>query len=157
MKMKILIGFAVLSILSGWICQDDAAIRQAGWLIGTWENKTAEGSIFETWNRHSNLEFSGKSYMLKGKDSLVFETVTLRQEGKVLYYIPRVKDQNNGSPVIFTSKHVSANKLIFENPAHDFPQKISYTKVNADSLVAEISGTFHGKESKEMFPMRRVR
>lgn len=30
--------------------------------------------------------------------------------------------------------------MVFENPAHDYPNKIVYQKVGNDSLVAEIFG-----------------
>ena len=79
------------------------------------------------------------------------------QEQNNLFYIPNVNNQNGGLPVRFATKTVSDMELVFENPQHDFPQIISYTKINADSLVAEISGTINGKERKQTFPMKRVK
>lgn len=49
-----------------------------------------------------------------------------------------------------------AEWLVFENPMHDFPQIISYTKITCDSLVAQISGEKNGQERKQAFPMKRV-
>jgi hypothetical protein len=103
------------------------------------------------------VELSGKSYILKEKDTIVFETIQLLQEQNSLFYIPKVKNQNGDLPVRFTSKIVSDMQLIFENPQHDFPQIISYTKITADSLVAQIAGTKNGKERKQTFPMKRVK
>jgi len=60
-------------------------------------------------------------------------------------------------PVRFATKTISETQLVFENPQHDFPQTISYTKITADSLVAEISGTKNGHERKQIFPMKRVK
>jgi hypothetical protein len=34
---------------------------------------------------------------------------------------------------------------------------VTYQKIHADSLVAEVSGMEKGKERKETFPMRRVK
>jgi hypothetical protein len=45
--------------------------------------------------------------------------------------------------------------LVFENKEHDFPQKITYTKISNDSIVAEISGMKDGKQSKESYPMKK--
>lgn len=132
-------------------------IKKAAWLIGTWENKTSKGSIYETWGKVSGHEFSGKSYIVKEKDTIIFENLRLVQEQGGLYYIPTVKNQNEGLPVRFAAKTVSAAQLIFENPKHDFPQIIAYTKIGADSLVAEISGTKNGQVRKQRFPMKRVR
>lgn len=125
------------------------------WLIGTWEQKTARGSLFETWTKASPSEFHGKSYMLKEKDTLVFENIKLVQQADGLFYIPTVKSQNGGKPVSFKAQAVSATEMAFENPAHDFPQQISYKQINKDSLVAEISGTVNGKFRSQKFEMRR--
>ena len=47
--------------------------------------------------------------------------------------------------------------MVFENPEHDFPTKITYKKINADSIVAEISGNRNGKQASELFPMKRAK
>lgn len=132
-------------------------ITKADWLIGTWENKTSRGSMYETWSKVNDFEMVGKSYILKEKDTIVFENIRLVQEQDKLYYIPAVKNQNEGLPIRFAPKLVSETELVFENPEHDFPQVISYRKINADSLVAEISGTKNGQERRQKFPMKRMR
>lgn len=143
--------------LCGWTAQTPNDLKKAGWLIGTWENKTSRGSVYETWNRVTGDEFTGKSYRVKEKDTLVFETLRLVQEKDQLVYIPVVKNQNGGQPVRFAAKTVSDAALVFENLQHDFPQVISYVRVGADSLVAEISGVRNGQERKQTFPMKRVK
>ncbi len=146
-----------LVIFSGWTSRHTNELKNAEWLIGTWENKTARGSIYETWDKTSASEFAGKSYIVKEKDTVVFETLRLVQEKDKLFYIPTVKDQNDGLPVRFTAKTVSGTELVFENPQHDFPQVIAYTKAGTDSLVAQISGTRNGQERRQVFHMKRVR
>lgn len=131
-------------------------IDKALWLIGTWENKTTKGSMYESWKQISDHELSGKSYIVKEKDTLVLETVQLKEEQNQLYYIPTVKKQNNGQPVRFALKNISAKEMVFENPEHDFPQIITYTKWGSDSLVAEISGVRNGQPRKQAFPMKKV-
>lgn len=156
--MKIIILSAVFSmvIFCSWTFQQNNKIKKAEWLLGTWENKTQRGSIYETWTKTNEYELSGKSFMLKEKDTIVFETVQLLQEKSSLFYIPQVKNENEGLPVRFKEKLISDNELVFGNQLHDFPQIISYTKICADSLVAEISGTKNGKERSQKFPMKRI-
>ncbi len=146
-----------LMVLGSWTIQQKNEIKKAEWLIGTWENKAARGSLYETWAKAGDAGFSGKSYILKEKDTVVFETIQLVQEQGRLFYIPTVKNQNDGLPVRFSLKAISDTGLVFENPQHDFPQIISYTKISTDSLVAEISGRKNGQERKQTFPMRRVK
>ena len=59
-------------------------------------------------------------------------------------------------PVTFKLISSDSNKLIFENPTHDFPQLITYRIVPPDSLIAEISGLINGEHHAQEFPMRRA-
>jgi len=153
---KMIITAVGLIILGAVPSRQANDINKASWLIGTWENKTSRGIIFEAWKKVSDLEMSGMSYVINGNDTIVFESIRLVQEQDGLYYIPVVKNQNDGLPVRFAMKSISETQMVFENPQHDFPQVISYKKVSADSLVAEISGLRDGQERKQAFPMRRV-
>lgn len=146
-----------LTVLSSWAIHHSNEIKKAQWLIGTWENKTTKGSLFETWKKTSDNEFSGKSYVIQEKDTIVFETIRLAQEENGLFYIPVVKNQNEGKPVRFLAKTVTETQLVFENPEHDFPQIISYTKTGDQTLTAEISGNINGKNKKQSFHMTRVK
>lgn len=143
--------------LCAWTIKQKNEIKKADWLIGTWENKTSKGSIYENWNRKNEYEFSGKSYILKEKDTIIFENIQIVQNNKELFYIPTVKNQNGGLPVRFKATKISENELIFENPQHDFPQMISYTKTGEKTLVAKISGTSKGQLRSQTFPMTRVK
>ncbi|OPC67286.1 hypothetical protein DSC47_01485 [Elizabethkingia miricola] len=147
----------VVSIVSSWAHYSVKPIDNAMWLIGTWENKTSRGSVYESWKKINENELAGKSYAVKGADTIIFETVQLKQEGGNLYYIPTVRNQNNGEPVSFKAYTITDHKMVFGNPEHDFPQSVSYTKVNADSLVAEISGVKNGNVRHQTFPMRRLK
>lgn len=157
MKKKVVIGVFVVTIFCGWSFQEESKIKKAEWLVGSWVNNTQRGNIYETWTKLSAVELSGKSYLLKANDTIVLETVRLIEEANSLHYIPVVKNENGGLPVRFTAKTVSDSVMVFQNMGHDFPQVISYSRINADSLVAEISGTRDGKERRIKFPMKRVK
>lgn len=154
---KLIFAFLGFTLLIAWTVKQTNDIKKAEWLIGTWENKTPKGSIYETWNKTNDNEFSGKSYIIKEKDTIVFENIRLVQEQDGLFYIPTVKSQNDALPIRFAVKTISETELVFENKQHDFPQIISYTKITSDSLVAEISGIKNGKERKQEFPMKRLK
>lgn len=132
-------------------------IKTARWLQGQWENKSAEGTLIETWKKANDSTYNGQSYFLKGKDTIHYETIVLQQIGDQLNYNAIVKGQNNDKPVTFILTETEENQLVFENPTHDYPQKISYTQVSKDSLVAEISGIQAGKTSSEKYIMIRTK
>ncbi len=127
------------------------------WLAGHWQTKVPDGIVFEDWVATDATHMSGKSGFIRENDTSVSETISLEQQGGKLLYIPTVKDQNGGQPVPFTLSFATADSFVFANPAHDFPQFISYKKLSSTSLVARISGTVDGKERSEDFPMERVR
>jgi len=130
-------------------------LQKAAWLAGTWENATPEGTLTESWSWQNDSVMSGASYFINGKDTFSSETIRLEQSGTEVYYIPTVKDQNAGKPVKFRLTSSTDKMLVFENPEHDFPKKITYNHVNDSSLVAEISGTVNGELHAEQFPMWR--
>ncbi|MBK8635198.1 MAG: hypothetical protein IPN72_17185 [Saprospiraceae bacterium] len=156
-KLKYSCLFFCFLILCAWTIKESYEIKKAEWLIGTWENKTSRGSMYESWNKLNDSVLSGKSYIINEKDTIVFETIQIVQEENRLFYIPTVKNQNNNLPVRFAGKNITENQLTFENPDHDFPQIISYTKLGLDSLVAVISGVKNGQERKQTFAMKRVK
>ena len=103
MKKKILLAIVGMAIFCSWSMQHSNEIKKVEWLIGTWENKTQRGSIYETWTKVSEVELSGKSYMLKEKDSIIFETIQMLHDQNSSFYIPKVKNKNGDLPVRFTS------------------------------------------------------
>jgi hypothetical protein len=151
-KVILLIGTGMFFCMHGF-CQ---RLADAGWLLGKWEQKTPKRTIYETWKSNSDSSYSGKSYLLKENDTIILETVSLLQKDGALFYIPTVTNQNNSMPVSFKLTFSSDSKLIFENPIHDFPQKITYVLLSPDSLLAEISGTLNSTQQLRQFPMKRV-
>lgn len=152
----IFLSITLFYSVSAGLNKPGSAIENFKWLLGTWETKGSRGSSYETWTQINPSEFLGKSYALKGNDTMVFETVRLVEKDGAVHYIPTVSDQNNGKPVVFKSSFISGSKFIVENPEHDFPRIISYTRVSQDQLVAEISGpSKEGKPKYQTFFMQR--
>ncbi|MFV5696137.1 DUF6265 family protein [Flavobacterium sp. LB3P122] len=132
-------------------------IKAASWLLGNWENKSADGNLTENWKKVNDSTFQAQSYYIKEKDTLHFEAITLQQKGEELTYNTAVKGQNEDKPVSFKLTTGTEKQLVFENPKHDYPQKISYTQITPDSLVAKISGMQQGKPSSEQFSMKKTK
>jgi hypothetical protein len=130
-------------------------LEKANWFIGEWRNTTKESDFIEKWAKKSDSTFFGESYVIVAKDTVFHENVILEQKNDSLFYTVSVKDHTNENPVSFYLTGSSENELVFENPKHDFPNKITYKQITKDSLVAEISGIQNGKETKEAFPMKR--
>lgn len=131
-------------------------LNRASWLLGSWKGVLGKGISVENWYRQDDSTFAGDGAFIKGSVTLSEEHLQLTQKGEDIYYIPTVKNQNGNKPVPFKMTRLTDKEMIFENPVHDFPTKIKYTRYGADSLVAEISGPIKGKQHTELFPMKKA-
>ncbi len=157
---KILMLTAALSIAMNFGCEKKIEksaqiIDRANFLLGDWSGEVEGGKMTESWSKRSDSIYDGIAMYIKGKDTLHFETSALTQNVEDLIYSVTVVDQNNGMPVSFRLTKADSVSLVFENPAHDFPKKISYRVINKDSLFITISGDEVGKNSTESYGLGR--
>ena len=132
-------------------------VKSASWLLGNWESKSTDGTLTENWKKLNDSTFHANSFFIKEKDTLHFESITLQQRGEELTYSAAVKGQNNDKAVTFKLTTATEKQMIFENSKHDYPQKIIYTQITPDSIVAKISGIQQGKPSSEEFSMKKIK
>ncbi len=132
-------------------------LKKAESLLGAWGSTSTEGTLTETWSKMNDSVFAGHTYFVAGKDTVFSESIQLEERSQKLYYTPTVSNQNEGKAVSFALTSSSETELVFENPNHDFPQKIVYNLIGKDSLIAVISGKKNGKEAKESFPMKKIK
>jgi len=150
----------VLSMLSASCVKESSkpvkdGLKKLDWFIGSWTGEIKESIFSETWEKVNDSLFSGQSYFIKGSDTLSRETISLQQQDTTVFYIPLVEGQNDNKPVYFKLTFSDSTHAVFENPGHDFPQKISYELRDSDSLIATISGIQEGKRRIISFPMKR--
>jgi len=132
-------------------------IKQLDWILGTWEMKTATGSLYESWVIASDSSFNGKSFKIKKTgDTIPLENVLLTYRNKRFFYNPTVSDQNNQEQVTFELTSMNPGAFVAENREHDFPQRISYKRSN-DRMDAWIDGQINGEYNKEEFSYVRLK
>ena len=154
--MKPIFGIIVIAFIVS--CQNKSEkkfdkLEKMNWLIGNWEQKLPEGLLTESWEKQNDSTFLGKSYFIKSKDTIHSERIVLSQKNESLLYSPTVIGQNDEKAVTFKLTSDIENTFIFENPTHDYPQKITYKKINETNLKATISGKQNGKASNESYQM----
>ncbi|HEY0676668.1 MAG TPA: DUF6265 family protein [Chitinophagaceae bacterium] len=156
--MKLLIFYWLLLMPpSCHQAEESETFRQLKQLEGTWKMQTEKSAIYESWKIGSPQQLLGRSYTIRGTDTLVLENVKLEETNNKIFYIPLVTNQNRGRPVLFTLVSAERSKFIFENKLHDFPQRVIYNIVSKDSIHAWIEGTKNGKERRSDFYYKKVR
>lgn len=145
---KILIAVIAFTCLSAFIISDSGkTFKKLYALEGTWKMNTKRGAVCEEWKRMNKNYLQNKGYMIKGKDTIISERVALTNTKEGIFYTSTVEDQNNKKPVAFKMTGSEKNMFVFENPQHDFPRRIVYKLITADSLHAYIDdGTETGKK-----------
>lgn len=125
-------------------------------LTGTWRMQTAKRTIYESWQKAGSTSMLGRSFFIRGTDTVVMENIELSQKEKDIYYIPIVSNQNGGQPTSFKLVSSANKTFVFENPEHDFPQRVIYHLVSKDSVHAWIEGKNKGKDARSDFYYSRV-
>lgn len=122
-----------------------ATVNDFSWLLGTWKHETANSTTFETWRKLSDKTFEGESWRVnKATQQRVFgESLLLAEMGGEIFYLPKTAD--NPMPVAFKLISSSASEAVFENPKHDFPQKIRYQRNTDGTVTATVSGAMNGQ------------
>jgi len=165
---KILIAPILLIVILTFSCKKHDAngneikdydeLYKANWLLGEWEKTDSLGTLKEIWKTMDDSTFVGESYYIQNeKDTIHSERIELMQDKDHLIYTATVKGENNDEPIPFQMTKDADSLLVFENPKHDYPQKIQYKLLKNGSLVATVSGKKNGKASAENYPMVKVK
>ena len=107
---------------------DCASLYQADWVLGDWV--TADGAT-ESWLRLGPRTFEGAG--ASGSDR---ETLRLVEMSGRVYYIAKIA--HNELPVAFALVDCDDARLVFENPAHDFPRRLEYRRTAADAMTVTV-------------------
>jgi hypothetical protein len=145
---KIIFAIAVVTCLLAFKGIDNSkAFKKLYALEGTWKMVTKRGAIYEEWKKIDKHYLQNKGYMVKGNDTIINERVALTNTKEGVFYTSTVEDHNNKQSIAFKMTRADENMFVFENPEHDFPKRIVYKFVTADSLHAFIDdGTDAGKK-----------
>jgi dipeptidyl aminopeptidase/acylaminoacyl peptidase len=144
--------FAVLAFVPLLAGAQTTALSRVGWLAGCWELRAPNRVTLEMWMPPLGDLMLGASRTTVGAATSEFEQLQIKVEGDRLVYVAAPSRQAVTS---FPSIAVSDTLVVFENIAHDFPQRIVYQRRGADSIVARIEGPGPSGPRRIQFPMRR--
>lgn len=137
--------------------KESSKLERSTWLLGYWEMRSPGGSsVTESWVRIDDTSFAGAGKFMDSSGNVVSseEIRIVLRDGK-LCYIPIVDNQNDGEAITFTEADHSDSIMVFENKEHDFPQRIVYTRIGNDSMLAYIEGDVDGETRRIEFPYRK--
>lgn len=108
------------------------------WITDRWVYKDGEDTIYEKWVKSGDNMFSGESYTVRNGDTVFTEQLKIEKIGDDICYTAIVK--HNPEPVSFKLVELEDSKAVFENPEHDFPNRIIYELRDNSVLYARVEG-----------------
>ena len=134
-----------------------ATVDDLAWMAGNW-SQDASGEAGDRWTEEywtipRGGVMLGASRSGRGAALREFEFLRLQAgaDGTVSY----LAQPGGGAPVAFRLARHDAASAIFENPAHDYPQRITYAR-DGDTLTATIS-LLDGSKARRWVYTRRAR
>ena len=132
------------------------SLSPLSWLAGCWKRETPERVVEEQWMAPAGGVMLGMSRALRASDGRLveFEQVRIEARGDSAVYVANPARQAMAE---FVAIAYNDSLILFENKAHDFPQRIGYRRVGPDSLEAWIEGPGPAGTTRKIdYPYRRV-
>jgi hypothetical protein len=111
-------------------------LKELAWLAGTWRGSNGPVTFEEHWTPAAGGAMLAVSRTMQGPRMAAFEFLRIVERDGTLVYIAQ---PNGRPPTEFTLTAVTADSATFENPAHDFPKMIRYSRRGDGSLEARVS------------------
>jgi Domain of unknown function (DUF6265) len=138
--------------LFGVLQPPKAIADDLGWLSGCWAFTRNGRHVIENWTPPAGGTLVGVSRSVANGRTVEYEFLLIRSGANGLEYVAKPSGQ---AEAIFTATRVTATGAVFENPSHDFPKKIGYTR-NGDTLTAAIEGPMNGQTRRIEFPYTKA-
>jgi hypothetical protein len=145
--IKLVYAAAVAGMLtSGTVAQGKPALESLTWLTGVWRGVTGGVEMEEVWMPPKGGSMMGIHRDVGKGRTLSFEFLRIEQHGDQVVMLAMPNGQSPATP--FPLKEMAGTRVVFENPTHDFPQRIIYWK-DGNDLRARIEGKMNGKAGSE--------
>lgn len=143
---------AALAILLAPVCAPATSISELHWLAGCWAGQKSEPGTEEHWLAAAAGTMFGISRTVRDGRTTQFEFMEIREIGGKLAFTAHPSGQPSAT---FPLLRIGHREAVFENPQHDFPQRVIY-RLDGNVLRARIEGRRSGQVKGINFPMDRV-
>ena len=130
-----------------------SGVDRLEWISGCWASDDGKERIEESWMKPAGQSLIGMSRTVAGGKTVFTEHLQIREVNGQIAYI--VALGMGAKPVSFKLVKSSDSEVVFENPDHDFPQRIIYRHESADALFARIEGQEKGVNKAMDFRYKR--
>lgn len=130
-------------------------INDLSWLAGCWEANLRGREVNEQWMKPGGGIMLGMARTVAQGKAAEFEFTQIREDKDgAIYYVAKPSGQAEAS---FKLVKLQNKEAVFENPQHDFPQRIIYRLEAGGSLFARVEATENGKTRGIDYPYKRAK
>ncbi len=134
--------------------QEPASVEDLAWLAGCWASVGGEAGSGEQWTVPAGKTLLGVSRTVRNSKTVAYEFLQIREnKAGEIEYTAKPSGQTEATCLMV---RLSQGEVVFENPGHDFPQRIIYRLKAEGNLEARIEGEVKGEVRTVDFPMKRV-
>jgi len=131
----------------------ETSVEDLRWLAGSWASDSAAVRIEEHWSAPAGGLMVGMHRDVIGGRATGFEFFRIRADSIGLVYL----SQPGGRPPHpFRLKELGSRSVVFEDPEHDFPQRVMYWLDERGELHARIEGVMNGKLEGENWRWKKA-
>lgn len=139
---------------SGQSQEPKPTVQNLAWLSGCWERTQGKRYVEEHWTKAAGGSMLGLSRTLNDGRTTQFEFLRIHEDKGEIFYTAKPSGQPEAS---FKLVSLKEREAIFENPTHNFPQRIIYRRPTDNALAARIEGTLNGQPRGVDFPYTKVK
>ncbi len=112
------------------------------WMAGYWLSCEDGREVSETWSDPRGGVMAGTTLTVgrSGRGAVEFARIMPRQDGRLAF----LAQPNGTAPTAFALVGTGPMQAEFENPDHDFPQRVLYRR-EGEALVGRIEGQQDGQ------------
>lgn len=129
-----------------------ASAADLAWMAGCWAGGEGDRRVEEQWMAPAGGTLLGMSRTVAGGKTRAWEFMRIEEDAGSVVFIAKPSGQEGAS---FPSIAVEEGRVVFENPDHDFPQRVIYQRTDG-GLLGRIEGESDGKPLSVDFPMQRT-
>ena len=131
------------------------SINDLSWLAGCWEANMRGNQVNEQWMKPAGGIMLGMARTVILGKTIEFEFTQIREDKDgAIYYVAKPSGQAEAS---FKLVKLENKEAVFENPEHDFPQRVIYRLQPDGSLFARVEANDKGKIRGLDYPYKRAK
>lgn len=117
-------------------------LSDLNFMEGNWKDISGTFIGFnERWILEGDSSIKVIGYTINESDTTISEVIKVKFEKGILFYSPRVVEQNEGKVIHFgLSSGSTTDSFAFTNYNHDFPREIIYKKSSASLVKVNLNG-----------------